>query len=75
MSFARHLDRAEQRLQCARALARVRPLDAVRPDHRARGRRLRAEIEMRLQQLPHQFATLVLQHRFEIAMGHARSIR
>jgi hypothetical protein len=43
----------KQRLQGALALARVRPLDAVRPDHRARRRGLRAEIEMRLQELSH----------------------
>lgn len=74
MPRPRHLDRAEQRLQRARAVARVRPLDALGPDHRARGRRLRPEIQMRLQELPHQLAAFPFEEAFQIAVRHARSI-
>jgi hypothetical protein len=56
-------------------VARVPPRHSIRTDHRARGRRLRAEIQVRLQELPHQFPPLLFQERFKITVRHVGSIR
>ena len=52
----------------------MRALDAVGADHGLRRLGVSPPVEMRLQQLPHQLAPLLLQEAFEVAVGHARSL-
>ncbi|MBI3048134.1 MAG: site-specific integrase [Acidobacteria bacterium] len=75
MAVARDLHGPHQRLERTLARPRVRPLDAIGADDRRRRGGLCAQIEVRLQQLPHPLAPLLLEHRFQIAVPHARSIR
>jgi hypothetical protein len=72
--LARDLHGPQQRLQRARTGPLVGPLHPVGADDWRSGRRLRAPVEMRLQQLPHHLPPLLLQQGFEIAVGHARRL-